>query len=290
MFLKRQTQGSVVCPTCGRLVGVQDEKCFGCGRARPGLWGFGPAVQGLTRDLSFATIVTFGCIGMYVVAILLNPQALAQSSGIFSLFSPGGLETFLLGSSGAAPIFGYGRWWTVFSATWLHGGLLHIGFNLYWLRRMSDEVGTLFGTGRLAIIYVLAGAVGFLGTAVMALFPLPGFLQGAGNTVGASASLCGLLGATWAYGQAHKDWLIQQNVKSFAISILIFGLLMPGIDNWAHIFGFLGGYLVAKALKPLEGEGAIHPIIGGVLLVISLLAIIASVIHGLPIYNAAKQG
>ena len=130
MVFKRQTQGSIVCPTCGRLVGVQDEKCLGCGRARPGLWGFAPSIQGLTRDFSFSAVVFYGCIGMYVIAVFMNPHALSAKQGIFNFLSPGWWENYLLGASGALPIIRDGRWWTVLSAGWLHGGLLHIFFNL----------------------------------------------------------------------------------------------------------------------------------------------------------------
>ena len=288
MVFKRQTQGSVVCPTCGRLVGVQDEECFGCGRKRPGLWGFAPAIKGSLGDSSLSAVVTYGCVGIYVVACLLNPQALMESRGFLSLFSPGSLELFLLGSSGHYPISEFGRWWTILSATWLHGGLLHIFFNLHWLRHLLPGVEKLFGTGRAAVIYVLSGAVGFLGTSAMYSLGLPGILQGAMVTVGASASLCGLLGAFLAYGHVNRDWMMQKSVRTMGLWILGFGLIFPGIDNWAHIFGFIGGYGVARALKPRDGEAAIHLVAGGVLILVSLLAIGWSVVDGLEVYNNTK--
>src|SRR5437899_9613360 len=42
-----------VCPSCGNLVGVNDERCFTCGRWNPGLWGFAPLLKRLGRDLGF---------------------------------------------------------------------------------------------------------------------------------------------------------------------------------------------------------------------------------------------
>ena len=44
-LFNRKTEGSVVCPSCGSLVGVRDDKCYSCGRANPGLWGFAPAIR-----------------------------------------------------------------------------------------------------------------------------------------------------------------------------------------------------------------------------------------------------
>ena len=55
--MKRQTSGSVVCPSCGRLVGVNDEKCGNCGRTRPGMWGFAGVLRNLGEDLGFTKIL-----------------------------------------------------------------------------------------------------------------------------------------------------------------------------------------------------------------------------------------
>src|SRR5438067_5962444 len=65
--------------------------------------------------------------------------ALPISGGMFNILAPSVQSMFLLGASGAAPIFGYGRWWTVLSAGWLHGSLLHIVFNM--MRSEERRVG-----------------------------------------------------------------------------------------------------------------------------------------------------
>ena len=49
-MFQRRTTGSVVCPSCGSLVGVRDDKCYTCGRSNPGLWGFGPALREEMRE------------------------------------------------------------------------------------------------------------------------------------------------------------------------------------------------------------------------------------------------
>ena len=58
-------------------------------------------------------------------------------------------------------MFGYGRWWTVLSASWLHGGALHILFNMLWVRQLGPATAEIYGPGRMIIIYTIAGAVGF---------------------------------------------------------------------------------------------------------------------------------
>ena len=52
-MFKRQTTGSVVCASCGSLVGVNDDTCYSCGRRNPGLWGFGPMLRAFGNDLGF---------------------------------------------------------------------------------------------------------------------------------------------------------------------------------------------------------------------------------------------
>ena len=63
---KRKTEGSVLCSSCGVLVGVNDPTCYNCGRRNPSLWGFGPALRALGNDLGFVNIVTAGTVIMYV--------------------------------------------------------------------------------------------------------------------------------------------------------------------------------------------------------------------------------
>ena len=54
---QRKTSGSVVCPACGSLVGVRDDKCYICGRVNPGLWGFAPLLRQLGADFGFVPFV-----------------------------------------------------------------------------------------------------------------------------------------------------------------------------------------------------------------------------------------
>src|SRR3954470_9510734 len=124
-LLRRQTSGSVVCASCGSLVGVRDERCFNCGRRNPGLWGFAPLLRSLGNDLGFVQLVIWGCGALYVGSLLLSGREMSVMGGVlFSFLPPNVQSMFLLGASGAAPVFVYGRWWTIFSASWLHGSLL----------------------------------------------------------------------------------------------------------------------------------------------------------------------
>jgi len=283
-MFKRQTTGAVVCPSCGRLVGVQDAECFNCGQRNPGLWGYAPLLNKFGRNLGFTEIVLFGCAAMFIITLLGEPAAIGMN-GIFNLLSPGRKPLFLMGASGALPVFGYGRWWTVLSAAWLHGSLLHIGMNMMWLRQLMPAVSQLYGVGRLVIIYTVASAGGFAATSVMGILPLPWPLQGAGFTVGASAPLFGLFGALIAYSQRAGTSHIGQQVWRWVIMFVVIGLLIPMIDNWAHMGGFAGGYLAARWLDPLKEETSKHYLGALACLVLTLASIIASFLHGAPLFQ-----
>src|SRR6186997_2979922 len=75
--LKRQRTGSVICSSCGVLVGVDDDSCYNCGRRNPGLWGYAPALRSLGQDLGFVPFVTGLCIVAYALTLVYTgPSAL----------------------------------------------------------------------------------------------------------------------------------------------------------------------------------------------------------------------
>src|SRR5206468_3524223 len=112
----RQKWGSVVCPSCRNLVGVNDERCFTCGRWNPGLWGFAPLLSRLGRDLGFTQFVMwirqlapaasemYGPSRMVIIYTIAGVTGFAAStlSGAFIPFLGG--AGFTVGAS--APIFG----------------------------------------------------------------------------------------------------------------------------------------------------------------------------------------
>lgn len=281
-MIKRQTSGSVVCPSCGRLVGVQEKACPHCGRPTPGFFGFSRAFQSLGLDADGVRNLIIGaCAVLYLLTLVANPAGI-RMGGMLSMLSPSNESLFLFGASGAVPVFGLNRWWTVLSASWLHGGLLHILFNMLWIRQLAPATARLFGTGRMLLIYLGSGAVGFLlsSTAGAYFGFLPSFLRGASLTIGASASIFGLLGALVLYSRRVGGTEFGQTVWSWALVLFLFGFIMPGVDNFAHLGGFLGGYGLARWLDPLRSERMDHLLAALIGLLLSLLAIIASVIQG----------
>jgi len=107
----RQKTGSVVCASCGSLVGVNDDRCYSCGPRNPGLWGFGPVLRRFGNDMGFVQLVIYGCLVLYgttlVVSMALGEGVMGGS--LIGALGPGGTTLFLFGASGGSPVFGYGR-------------------------------------------------------------------------------------------------------------------------------------------------------------------------------------
>ena len=279
-MFKRKTSGSVLCSSCGVLVGVGDDKCYNCGRRNPALWGFAPALRELGADIGFGPIAIGGCVIVFALTLLFDMGSIGMSGA--GILSPSNRSLFLFGESGAVPVFVAGRWWTVLSAGWLHGGALHIFMNMMALRQLAPAVADAYGSARTAIIYIAGSVVGFaLSSFAGAYLPSILFFSGSSFTVGASASIAALIGAVLAYSHRTGSSLARYYANYYIIGLIIIGFMgFLRIDNYAHAGGFAGGYLVARVLDPLKPERADHMILAVVCVGASLLSIVVSVLHG----------
>lgn len=274
------TSRAVVCPECGRLVAASEPVCPFCGASRPA----GGGLDGLLRRL-FALPFEYGvivlCAVLFLLSLALDPSAIAMRGGLFGVLSPSPRSLLVLGGSGALPVFGLGRWWTVLSATWLHGGLIHILFNMLWVRQLAPAVASAYGTARTALIYVGSGVCGFLLSSFMGAWfgNLPSFLRGATLTIGASASIFGLLGAVVYFGRRHGFDAAARQAWTWAVVLFFMGVILPGVDNYAHLGGFLGGYLGAQLLAPTRAESRTDRLAAAVALLASIAAVLWSFLH-----------
>lgn len=127
-------------------------------------------------------------------------------------------------------------------ATFLHGGLTHIGFNLYALFVFGQVTERILGTHRFLALYVLSGAIGY----IVSLLAAPHQLA-----VGASAAVFGLMGFTLHFRlrRLPLQWssIDAAFLQIFLINFLA-GIMVPNIDQWAHLGGLLGGALCGSLL------------------------------------------
>ena len=198
----------------------------------------------LFRRRSFVDIVTVACIVLYVATLVFDPRGALRPSGLFNVFSPSIEALFALGATGSVP-WHLGRWWTLITAIYLHGGVLHILFNVLWIRQLGPAIEQLYGPSRLVVIFTVAGVSGFMASNLLGL-PL---------TIGASGSIFGLLGAMVAFGQKRGGTvgaMILRQYGQWALLLFVLGFLMQGVNNIAHAGGFVGGFAAGLVLALAE--------------------------------------
>jgi rhomboid protease GluP len=240
----RKTSGAILCPSCGRITNANADVCFFCGRKRPGLWALTPWLRNLVASLDVTNAIIATCVTLYVVSLALDPAAAVRPRGPFEILAPSGRALDLLGMTGAFA-WTAGRWWTLVTAIYLHGGLLHILFNVLWIRQLGPAVEEIYGAARLGVIFTASGAVGFV---------VSNWL-GVPFTIGASGAIFGLLGAMVAYGRQRGGVfgsLVFRQYGQWALVLFILGFLMSGVNNLAHAGGFVGGLASGLLLAPTE--------------------------------------
>ena len=267
---------SMLCPNCRRLISNDEPACPYCGIARPGArWkrAFAEVISLRRFDPVMAIIAVNAAF--YLFSLLLNPAALGLSANPMTFLSPSDGSLFLLGATGTLPI-AYGRWWTLISATFLHGGILHIFFNMMALRQLAPFILDAFGLHRFAILYVWTGVAGFFVS----------YLAGVPLTIGASAPVCGLIGAILYYGKSRGGFYgeaIYRQAMGWVVGLVLFGLFLPGINNWAHGGGIVSGLLLAfiTGYRERRKETSIHRILGTGSIVIAAAALLWAVIQAI---------
>lgn len=147
-----------------------------------------------------------------------------------------------------------GQLWRFVTPMFLHGSLLHIGFNMYALVIIGLPLEKRFGHFRFLLLY-LSGA--FAGNVFS-------FLLTDNPSLGASTAIFGLLGAEAVFLYRHRDLFGQQaraaliNIAQVAGINLLIGL-SPGIDNWGHLGGLFGGLLFTWFGGPLLKVEGLYP-------------------------------
>src|SRR5450432_253582 len=165
-----------------------------------------------------------------------------------------------------------GQWWRLATYMFLHGGFLHIAFNMWCLWDLGALCESLYGRATFAAVYLITGVAG--GVASVGWRPL-------GATVGASGAIFGLAGALVASFYLGEFSLprdaIRATLKRLAFFVVINVVLsgvIPGVDNACHIGGLLGGMILSALIAVVApGRDQVAQRVG----VITLVAVIVIV-------------
>lgn len=247
-----------ICPACGMLVGAGSAKCHECGT------NVNFSMAAISRSIGEAipqeSPVTYAILVVTFLLFAVSLAATAQLSESFSLL--GSIRSDVLIRLGARSTYLIlqGEVWRLVMAIFLHGGLLHIGMNMFVLKDLGPQLEEVYGSARYLFLYVATGVLGFAWTTTWDWMMLARqlspsnelfreYLQIFPPSIGASGSLMGLLGLaiaiTTVRGGAYMQMVRGQLLRSLGL-ILVVGFIVPGIDNAAHIGGFASGFVLGR--------------------------------------------
>ena len=171
-------------------------------------------------------------------------------------------------------IFTYNEYYRLITSMFLHGSIIHIGFNMYALYILGPVVERYYGKSKFLLIYFVSGILGNLFSCL--------FASEITFSLGASGAIFGLLGSiayfTYYYRATIQGLLKSQIIPTIAVNLLI-GFMLPGIDVSAHIGGLVGGLLISMGIgigDKGRNQDRINGIVILILLIISIVYLISN--------------
>jgi rhomboid protease GluP len=227
-----------MCPHCRAFITNRDRVCPYCNEkvgARAVELRDDSPIGGFIPPRRFVTVLILLInFGFYAATVVASMKA-GNENAIMGLDG----QTLVAFGAKYVPFILAGQYWRLVTAGFLHGGLMHIAMNSWAMFDLGAQVDEHYGTSRMLVIYFVSNVCGF---ALSTLFS-------ASLSIGASAGICGLIGAMIALGLRHHNPIgdaIRGTYIRWAVMILIIGFLpMFHIDNFAHIGGLTAGFCVA---------------------------------------------
>jgi rhomboid protease GluP len=217
------------------------------------------ASRSLSKVLPQTSPVTYGiltlCCILYGVSLLATIHRSgfeAPTGGLGALFNLGGINSNILARMGASLPFGYNvaQPWRFLTAVFLHASLLHIGFNMWVLMDIGPMLEEMYGSARFFFIFTITGVCGYVLSSFTGHF-----------SVGASGSLLGMIGVLLAITGGRNSTgsrMLRSQLIYWLVYIAVLGILMPGIDNMAHIGGFASGFVLGKLMADRQPADALE--------------------------------
>jgi rhomboid protease GluP len=231
----QEPKAARLCPSCGKLVGVNYTRCHECGANLS--FSLAAASRSLSRLLPAESPVTYSVLTANIILFLLSLALTFRFVRGFNLLgniSSGVLD--MLGASRPGVLVTL-EFWRLVTPQFLHANLLHIGFNSFVLMDIGPEVEEQYGSARYFFLYILTGMAGFLVSSWWGNF-----------SIGASASLAGLIGlmigVSYRRGGAVMQMLRARLVR-WVVYIFILSFFLGG-DHAAHTGGLVAGFLLGR--------------------------------------------
>ncbi len=185
------------------------------------------------KKIIITPIIMFLCIVGFIIELAFN--------GLSGLFAFETRNLLILGANNATLVQDYHEVWRLVSYMFLHGSLLHLMVNMYSLYIIGTQLETYLGRFKYLTIYLISGICGGMLSCIASH----------SASVGASGAIFGLLGAMAYFGYHYRLYLgnvLKNEIIPIIVLNLIIGFTIPGIDNFCHIGGLIGGFFTVMAL------------------------------------------
>lgn len=153
-----------------------------------------------------------------------------------SLFDSDTSVLVLLGAK-VNELIAQGEYYRLITCMFLHGGIVHLAVNMYSLYAIGPMVEKVYGKAKYITIYFVAGICS----------SMLSYTFSSSISIGASGAIFGLLGAVLVFaikskGKTGSGFI--KNILSVIFVNIFIGMTLPGIDNFGHIGGLLGGAII----------------------------------------------
>lgn len=211
------------------------------------------------KKIVITNVIILACFIMFIVCCVVD----GFSNALLGVSTATALE---LGAN-YGPLVKAGEVWRLISYMFLHGSIIHLLINMYSLFILGFQAETFIGRWKYLIVYLVSGICGGLISAVMGGVSVV--------SVGASGAIFGLAGSLVYFGYHYRTYLgsaLKHQIIPVIMFNLILGFMISGIDNWCHIGGLFGGFLVTMALG-VDGKTSVMERVSGVICLLLYLGI-----------------
>lgn len=202
------------------------------------------------KKIIITPILIFICIVMFLLMYILGNGS-------------EDIRTLLLFGANYRPLIEAGQVWRLCTSIFLHIGIIHLIVNMYALFIIGRQLENFLGKWKYLVVFLGSGIVGSLLSIVVH----------SSVSAGASGAIFGLLGSLLYFGYHYRLYLgsvLKTQVIPVILLNLMIGFLLPGIDNFAHIGGLVGGYLLTMIVG-VPGKARKSDQINGLIVLVLLI-------------------